>query len=197
MQGKTRWHGLYNGLTTIELLIVLAAVVILLVVLISDFTRIRSQFVLSRGVHRVVQDIRKAQRLALAAVRRYEPSSGVFQTVPGYGIYINLSGDPGVKAYNIYADRDGNKKYSGFPEIFQGVYLGDDYPGLIIKEVNGPPPPGDTLDINFSSKNFVITLSPAMDVAGGSEFAYITLSLENGLDSKTIYIFSSGLIEIE
>ena len=185
----------YNkGITLVEILVVVFIIAVLLAILVSDFPKIQRQFALSRATYKFAQDLRKVQDMALSGEKIRKPD-GIEITVQGYGIYIDKTDN---KKYIIYADLDGNKKYTGIEEIYTTVDLNSDAPGVIIKDFILID--SNNVSINFSPPNPEIKISNLGTInLEEANRAGITFGLEadssNSTNTRTVYIWKSGLIE--
>lgn len=183
-----------RGITLIEILVVIFIIALLLTILVSDFPKIQRQFALSRATYKFAQDLRKAQDMALSGEEIKKPD-GTKISVKGYGVYIdNRAGN--AKKYIIYADLNGDAQYTSEAEdyIVNTVDLDKDARGVVIRRF-------ELIDNNYVSMNFnppnpaisISNLNAAADRAG------ITFGLEsdpeNSSNTRTVYIWKSGLIE--
>jgi len=95
-----------SGFTLLEMLIVAFIIIILSVIVVVNYEFGGYKHNLTRSAHRLAQDIRKAQEMAMSA-RELEGGGGV---PPGYGIYLSHTGYPDTY-YVLFADKDGNGEY--------------------------------------------------------------------------------------
>lgn len=181
-----------KGFTLIEMLVVISIVIIFPAIVISNFAGIKLQFALSRTSHQFAQDLRRVQDTAVSSVP-YKDSFGVQQSVDGYGMYVDLTGQ-GNKKYILYADKKpGNKQYDATDYIVETVDFGVSEPGVIIKQIDGVF--GDNVSINFTPPNPDTTITQLNE--GGSTVDVI-FSLESDLEiTKTVSVNTSGLVEIK
>jgi len=129
-----------QGITLIELIVVIFLIVIFSMIIISDFPKIMRQHALSRATHKLAQDLRKTADLGLSGViipallttkcsqhTSLETCSLIgcnwsgnscFDAIKakGYGVYVDLT--QSTKQYVIYADvadvnNNSDQKYSG------------------------------------------------------------------------------------
>ena len=91
-----------KGFTVIELMVVTGIIVVLTGLLLPNWKSGQKQFALQRSSHKLAQDIRRAQEMALAA----EKFGG--QVPYGYGVYARQS-EP--DHYIIFADLNNNQDY--------------------------------------------------------------------------------------
>ena len=96
-----------KGFTLVELMVVTAIIVLLTAMTLPNYRAGSQQLALQRSAHKLAQDLRRAEELAL--------SSQAFgdQTPQGYGVYFNKSQS---SRYILFADLDGNHQYSGLSD---------------------------------------------------------------------------------
>lgn len=99
-----------RGFTLIEILVVIAIIILLSGIIFSNYRSGESQFALLRSAHKLTQDIRRAQEMAMS-MREYPGP------IPkGYGVYFNFAT---ATQYLIYRDisEPTNKRYDRNEEI--------------------------------------------------------------------------------
>ena len=189
-----------RGFTLIEITIVVSIIIILGTIFIANYRGGEKQFALKRSAHKMAQDLRGAQEMAMSA-RPTTPASfqGAFPK-GGYGIYF----EKGARSYILFADCDGNGLYSesgsasscaaakeegaSFPEKLEEFYLEE---GIYIKAIKDMASV-DELSITIFPPDPTVTIN-ANDLA---ESAEIHLTFD-GNSEKIISINKSGLIEIK
>lgn len=185
---------LNKGITLVEILVVIFIVVLLSSILVADFPKIQRQFALSRATYRFAQDLRRAQDMALSGAE-VKKQDGTILGAKGYGIYINLSDS--AKIYILYADINGDKKYTSEIEdyIIQTINLNDNAKGVAIESINNTNN-SQEISINFNPPNPTISIFPGL--AENAVRAGISFGLESDLNSsniRNVFIYKSGLIE--
>lgn len=178
------------GFTIFELIVVIIIVSILLTILISDFSKAKLQFSLSRVAYKFSQDVSRAQNLAVSAVP-YKDSFGTEQKVDGYGIYANLN-SLGNKKYLIYADKNpGNQQYDSSDYIIETIDFSLTEPGIIIKEINNVT--NNQASVNFNSADLTTAIT---QLNSGQNSAIFVFALVSDLTkTKSVVINTSGLAE--
>jgi prepilin-type N-terminal cleavage/methylation domain-containing protein len=172
-----------NGFTLIELLTVLAIIFTLTSISFPFYRTAQKQYILESAAQKLVQDIRRAQEMAISA-RVCGPCGN--KVPPGYGIYLQQ----GNTSYFIYADTNpaqGNEIYDGGDVIVETI----SFEGKVfIKNVNP-----SSLSINFKPPD------PKIRIGNSSQSlneASITISLLNDTSkAKTIRVNKAGLIYVE
>jgi len=166
-----------RAFTIIELLTVTAIIVLLTGLLLPNWKAGQSQFALQRASHKLAQDIRRAQEMALAA----QEFKG---KVPyAYGIYFRKS-EP--NHYIIFADRDNDNKYTtGTDDIVEDIPIER---GVVIDVLSADP-----LSIAFSPPRPTVAILPASPgfvrlKTGGTAVAVTRV--------KSVCVNKSGLITI-
>ncbi len=176
-----------QGYTLVELLVVVAIIVALTAVVLSNFPQAKLQFSLGRVAYKFQQDGRRAEELALSSTQ-FTDSAGP-HSIAGYGIYVDQANP---KQYIIYADSvPGNHHYDpGADYIVETVDFGTTEPGIVMQQFNNVV--GTTLSVNFAPPNPVTTITPtssSVDVVFAQE--------SDTSKTKTVSINSVGLIEVK
>ena len=175
-----------GGFSLTELLVVIAVVGILAAIIFPYYGSVRKQLSLQRSANKLVQDIRRAQGMALSA----EEVGG---EIPegGYGIYLKKNPSP-QKSYILFADKNFDHIYTpgvGAEERIEEISFEE---GVKIKNLSAnhiniifqPPEPGTYLKDNDGND-----LGPLVTI----EICLI----DDELKSKTIKINKAGLIYVE
>jgi len=170
-----------NGFTLVEILVVVFIIAILTSVLVTNFPKGRQQFALQRAAHKIIQNLRKAQEMAMSA--REEICLGG-EKADGFGIYFSQSSP---NSYLLFANCDEFYNYDATSgdKILENIDLEKG-----IKIYNLLPV---LLSITF------VPPSPITYINGfpGLE-AQIVISLESDTSKiKVIRVNKAGLIEIE
>lgn len=174
-----------NGFTLIELLVVCSIIILFSALILPNFKAGEQQFSLERSSHKLAQDIRRAEEMAMS-LKEFQggiPSGG-------YGIYFSQSVRAGEINYDIYlyADTNGNEKYNGGEEI-EPLSLERE---VKIKEVRADGVSSDKTSINFKPPDPTIAISP------GGNLTIITLSLKaDSTRTKNVIVNKAGLIYVE
>jgi prepilin-type N-terminal cleavage/methylation domain-containing protein len=162
-----------KGFTLVELLVTISIVSVLSIVVFANYRTGQKQFSLQRSAHKLSQDIRGVQNMAMSAKE--------FQgTVPsGYGVYLTTA-QPGQ--YILFADLDGDKNYDA-NEMVETLEFEE---GIFINSLS----PGNPLTVFFSPPDPTITIFP------DASSALISLNFTGGSE-KIIRINKAGLIGVE
>jgi len=186
-----------KGITLIEIVVMLALIAIFSSILISDFPKIQRQFMLSRASHKLAQDIRRAQDLALSGRRPTEEDEG--EKIAGYGIYFNTSTPT---QYIIYKDIvPPDYEYTDDAEdteIVENIDITGFAAGVHIKEINSDE--SNFASINFSPPNPLVTMTMGVLDQQGVEITLCMDAYCSEADSptfRTVSVNKSGLIEIK
>ena len=173
-----------KGFMLAELLTVVAIILALTLVVMVNHREGQRKAILQRAAHKLAQDIRTAQEMAVSG--RECPECG--GTEPnGYGIYFETGSDE----YTIYADMNGNEAYNGpsNDSPIEKIYLET---GTFIKSIN---PVSAEASIHFLPPDPKII----MNLDGGSSNS-ITIEIAltaSPIKTKTISLNTVGLIEID
>ena len=164
-----------KGFTLVELMVVIAIIALISVIVFANYREGEKQFSLQRSVHKLAQDIRRAQNMAMAA-KEYSGCSTGYKY--GYGIRLTTAGAE-TGHYILFADCNNNEDYDS-GEMVEDIEFES---GVEIKTLSGDP-----LRITFTPPDPTINIKPS-DPA----------SIQLGTDSqtKTITVNNAGLIETE
>lgn len=165
-----------QAFTIIELSVVTGIIILLTALILPNWSAGKQQFALQRSVHKLAQDIRRAQEMALAAAE-FEG-----QVPYGYGVYLDLADRD---SYIIFADFDNDGKISwdpadGIDKIVEEITIEKQ---VLISQLSVSP-----LTISFAPPRPEVTIIPASP-------AFITLV--TGADTiRSVCINNLGLIEV-
>jgi len=195
------------GITLVEIAVVIFIVALFSTIMISDFPKIQRQFALSRVTYKLSQDLRRTQDLGLSGVRVNDSDENPI-TVKGYGIYVNLN--QSTKQYIIYADVAtigvADQKYNGnfstslcssqtSPTsdcvIEEIIDISKENPSLYIKSIKI-----NNVSFTFTSINFTPP-GPIINIDNLSSGNSVGIELSNGSATRTVWVNTSGLIEVQ
>lgn len=174
-----------NSFTIIELLVVIAIIAIIAVIVFPNYKSGQREFALERAAHKLVQDIRRVQQMAMSAVECEKCTGDDEGKVPaGYGIVLKKQ-EAENRFYVLYAD-DGNQVYDpGTDQTIETIYFEE---GVEIKNVN----PAD-LSINFKPPDPEVTIK---GLGTGQNYTSIIVTLSDEPKTKTITVNEAGLITV-
>lgn len=189
-----------KGFTLLELITIVAIITTLSLIVLTNYRQGERQFALQRSAHKLGQDIRAAQEMAMSGQECQICSPPVVPA--GYGIWIE-TGNPTYCenhepiCYRLYADTDpdpdGNQFYTPADTIIETITLES---GVIIQGISTLP---DKVGINFSPPDPIISIR--FPPGGESEeinIVVITLALKtDDTKTKTIIVNKAGLIDID
>lgn len=187
-----------RGITLVEVIVVILIISMFSMILISDFPKIKRQFVLSRSAYKLAQDFRRAQNMALSGLQITDESAQEV-TAKGYGIYINPAADN--KGYILYADSNQPADFEFTPVsggelgdyIIEGIKMAGESPDVFIKKIRNID--GDWTSINFSPPNPNTVIANLLADKSGIE---IVLGLESDSSAeRVIFVNKRGLIEVK
>ncbi len=170
---------------------------------ISNFPRIQRQFALSQATHKIAQDIRKAEDLGFSGAQVSEDFDA-----KGYGVFITFTEVGGIYPthWYIYADTNepADKKYTSEDYIIENVSILDS--GVFIKkayDIDNPSINVSHLSINFNPPNPDVTImanyEPSLEnfIVIEKGVRIVMSLIQDPSMEKTVFINSSGLIEVE
>lgn len=197
-----------NGFSLLELLVVIFIIGLFASIVVSGFNEVRNRLALKRAANQLVQDLRKAQEMAMSSAELKEGEGcSLPLAAQGYGIYINTSTDN--KSYKLYADTTSDagwdcetysgpgtecwEYYNSADCVVQTVYIQEK--GVIVKEIlnttGGVPKTG----INFKPPNPNIKIKWLRD---DMDEVKIVLALETKLsETRTVVINRAGMAQIQ
>jgi type II secretory pathway pseudopilin PulG len=171
-----------RGVTLIELIVVIFIIIVITAMIIPNYRAGGRKLALDRSAHKLAQDIRRAQEIAMSPRRDcllFPSFSG------GYGIYLQ---DDGTGSYHVFADCDNSTDFNlaideaPSYEPFDLYFEGD----VTINDLSSDPFP---FTVVFSPPDPTITLS------GGGPSGWIELAISG--ESRRIYVNTAGLIYVE
>ena len=175
-------HFQYAGFTLIELLIVASIIIVLSIIVLANYEFGGYQFTLQRSTHKLAQDLRRVEEMAMSA-REFDCGLlGIIVPPGGYGIYFNISA--ASTSYILFADCDGDDSYDEIGderieemELEEGIKIAS--PAF--------------LTINFVPPNPVVVVNQIDQTPGSS----VSITLIGKTQSTMITVNSIGLIEIQ
>lgn len=185
-------HSKYSSFALIEVLVVVSIIIILSVIVLTNYEFGGYQFAVQRSAHKVSQDLRRAEEMAMSA----KSFNGV---VPpgGYGIHFTH----GTSTYILFADLNGNGYYyteAGGYETNEMVEIINTEESVEIGQVcQVPYPPcncGSRLAITFIPPDPIINFNSIKAATCSAEITFISKKTN---DQILLYLQPTGLIEIE
>ena len=172
-----------NGLTIIELLVVISIIGILTTILLVVSPSAKQGFSLPRSVAKLVQDIRRVQEKAVA-------TKNIGGSSPdGYGVYFDKNSAP--DSYILFADKNDNQQWdSGTDALIEQVSLEED---INVNNLIVGAAPVNILNVVFTPPDPTVWINSATSVS-----STVTLQLDVlPVESKSVFVNSSGLITAE
>ena len=166
-----------KGFTMIELLVVIGIIVIFTGILLPNYRSGNRNLALQRSVHKLSQDIRRAQGFAISA----KEFNG--QSPDGYGVYFD-SNNP--TKYIIFADLNNDDLYSGPSELVETVNMETQ---VSIKSIY--PNINSTLTIFFSPPDPTVIFTP-----NSTSTATVILTAPDSPDTS-VHANEAGLIYVD
>ena len=183
-----------KAFTLIEITIVVTIIALLGTIFIANYRGGERQFALKRSAHKLAQDLRSAQEMAMSS--QTTPSEFGPETFPkgGYGIYF----EDGAGSYILFADCDGDGLYDStggslscqdatevtpYPEKIEEIFFEE---GI---SVNSLFPVSPNISLTFFPPDPVLSIKPT------SNSASVVLSFDG--QTKTVSINSVGLIDTD
>lgn len=182
-----------RGITLVEVIVTIFIITLFSGMIISDFPMIKKRLSLSLAIHKLAQDIRKAQDLGLSGIQIVD-IAGESLPVKGFGLYININPiDGNNKEYLIYGDKNGNQQYDSLDYGLDLIDMDKESKGVVIKGIYNALE--NRVSINFSPPNPKTTI---FNLESGLNRVKIVLALEDDNSvSREVYVYTSGLIEVK
>ena len=180
-----------KGFTLLELITIVAIITTLSLIVLTNYRQGEQQFALQRSAHKLAQDIRAVQEMAMSGQECQICSPPVVPA--GYGIFLQVSS---YNQYIIYADTqpsEGNQFYTSADQTIETITLES---GVIIQDISTPP---KEVGINFMPPDPIINIRfPSGGESEETNIAVITLALRaDNTKTKTITVNKAGLIDID
>ncbi len=193
-----------KGFTLIELLVVISIIGIMSLITFPYYQSARQQLALQRAASRLVQDLRRAQEMAMA--NEIEEDCIDVYGVPfsedyryGFGVVFSTQDcvvdRPCKGQYILYADRNGNRVYQPSDPDYDIVLSNPDFDTVEVQSYSGG---GNKLNVVFEPPDpiVVFAMNPGNEISDNEIF--ITLQVKNDpTKTKTIIVNKAGLIFVE
>ena len=192
-----------NGFTLLELTVVIAIIILLSGIVLANYRVGEREYALLRSAHKLAQDLRTAQKMAMASETLPASFVNDVGSFPkgGYGIFFQNN----LSSYTLFADCDDDEEYdvSGaasscaeatagipYPEKIKELSFGET--GIKISKLQVDSLETSSLNVTFFPPDPVIEIE-----SGGQSYdlAIITLNIDGKI--KTVKINTVGLIEID
>lgn len=185
------------GFTLAEVLTVISIITILFSIVLANYRTGEKQFSLERSAHKLAQDLRDIQYMAMTG-KEVPPQFGQGFPRGGYGIYFETNSN----SYILFADCNGNSEYDTGDDPFSNCTAStESEPGIFpekIEEISLESEimisylyPSSPVHITFFPPDPIITITSYVP----AEEAQIRLNF--GGNEKTIKINNIGLIDID
>ena len=172
-----------GAITLSEMLVVVAIIGILAAVMLINYPATKKQLAFQRAASKLVQDIRRAQEMAMAA----EEVSG---SVPagGYGIYLTTDSQT---SYILFADQGSppNYRYGSGEQIGSNINFES---GVKIKTLDA-----DYVNIVFVPPDPTVYLTDGSGGDLGNQISIIISLIDDTTKTKTITVNKAGLITVQ
>jgi len=198
-----------RGFSLLELLVSIAVISILLLVVVTNYRAGDKQLALERSAHKLAQDIRRAQEMAMSARKCTVAICGE-EMIPGggYGVYFE-SGAPSYcpqfqpTCYILYADtapQEENEFYTSDDSEVEFINLEKGIRILEIATKDNPSSPFQVRSvsgINFKPPDPTIKIKYQEIGEEASEVKIIIALQSDSNQTRTINVNKAGLIDID
>jgi Tfp pilus assembly protein FimT len=165
----------------VETIVVIFIIVLLLGVVLANYRAGERQYSLLRSAHKLAQDLREAEKMAMAAEVEIIKEKCGSKLKYGYGIHFDKTNP---SSYTLFVDCNGDGNRDGEDKDILSISL---EPKISISDLS----PSNQVDVIFSPPDPTVTINPSAEQA--------EVTLQNIIDNQTkkVKIYSSGAIEIE
>ena len=177
-----------RGFTLVEMLVVIFIIGLISSTLVFSWRKNERQYKLQMAAQKIVQDIRKAQEIALAGKQVWDGPQGQYTVPNSFGVYFNRTSP---RSYIIFGDILGNPGYqSGSADVV--LETASIESGIEIYSLSG----GNFMNITFSIPDGFTSI-----LQGPSNQATITIRRINAScpskNCKSIIVKNTGEISIQ
>ncbi|MEK7503364.1 MAG: hypothetical protein AAB577_00015 [Patescibacteria group bacterium] len=169
-----------GGFTLIELIVITAIIALFTALTLPNYRGGSQQLTLQRSAHKLAQDFRMAEELALSSQKFGDV------TPQGYGIYFNKN-QP--NQYVLFADLNGDRRYSGVSEKAEQIYLET---GVVIDTLT--PGTADALTIVFVPPDPQVYIDNDLTL---TQAKILVVHQQDSAKNKTICVNRGGLISLD
>jgi len=172
-----------RSFTLIELTVVIGIIALLTALILPNYKVGQRQFALQRSTHKLSQDLRRAQEMAMSA----KETNGVS---PRYGIELEIA----AQSYYIFSDANDNGKREPSDPIIERIEI-EKKISIDQLFVDDPPISKNKIWITFKSPDPSTGIRGPGDPPGG--YSVGAIRLIGGNSTKTIQVNKAGLIYVE
>ena len=180
-----------RAFSMIEMVVTMAIILILTMIVLANYRKGGQQLALNRAAHKLTQDIRRAQELAMSSTPF---GTGPSPLVPfGYGIFFTISEE---KSYSLFADVNGNKYFDTGEQVGEPIAFEE---GVTISGLRDKTEGHEsTIAIVFHPPDPKIFFSRRADVnIPGDKVSVIIKSADDSLGTRRISVNKAGLVDLE
>ena len=163
-----------KAFTLVELLVTVGIIILLTALILPDYRAGERQFALQRSAHKLAQDLRRAQEMAMSA-KEFPGAPATFKGAHGVKFQNNSSD------YILFADLDNDQVYDS-GEVIETLPLEKK-----VKISNLSP--ASPLTISFTPPDPQVNINPSDSSA--------TITLTNNGQTKSIKVNKAGLIYVQ
>lgn len=169
-----------RGFTLPEILVVVGIMIFMTALILPNWRRGNQGLAIDRAIHRIAQDITRAEEMALRA-QFFQCQAG---SIKGYGVYWDRTAMP--DSYVLFADCNGNEAYDGSDATVETIAIEN---GVNISSLSPDP----SFSIVFTPPEPRVLISP-----GAPSQAQIVLALDSEPGTtRTITVTSRGIVDIQ
>lgn len=180
-----------KGFTLIEILVVISIIALLSVLTLSQYKTGQRSLALQRSAHKLAQDIRRAQEMAMSA--RELPGGGL--PSGGYGVCFDKVAGPADYDIFIYADTTTpEERYDPGDQVIENIVLEKE---VKVKEVKIDSLSPNRLSVNFKPPDPKVKLRGGVgDPVAYDETRIIICLKTDENKTRTIRVNKAGLIYV-
>ena len=176
-----------RSFTLIETIVVIGIIALLTALILPNYRVGQRQFALQRSAHKLSQDLRRAQEMAMSAALSEETGGEVPEG--GYGIQLEET-----NTYILFGDKNSNHSYDSGSDYW--IEAPEIEKEVTIKNFQVPGDERDKITVTFVPPDPQVLIKSPLGLE--LQWVKIILALKQDPDiTMTVYVNKAGLITVE